>query len=130
MQTPPLDPDVADAAPTDSVLTVYDEEHIVTYLRLLDANAEGADWSEVAGIVLHIDPDREPERARKAFDSHLARAKWLSQAPRARSGSCTGSICRTIRATSAQSAPSASASSVHRIAWCAGGQNPSALRRC
>ena len=41
MQTPPLDPDVADTAPSDSVLTVYDEEHLITYLRLLDADAQG-----------------------------------------------------------------------------------------
>ena len=79
MQTPPRDPDVSDIAPTDPVLTVYDEQHVVTYLRLLDANAEGADWREVARIVLHIDPDREPERARNAFDSHLARAKWMAK---------------------------------------------------
>jgi hypothetical protein len=39
---PPLDPDVADAAPSDSVLTLYDEEHVITYLRLLDADAQGA----------------------------------------------------------------------------------------
>jgi hypothetical protein len=32
MQTPPPDPDVADIAPSDSVLTAYDEEHLVTYL--------------------------------------------------------------------------------------------------
>jgi len=44
MKKPPADPDVADVAPTDSVLTVYDEEHIVTYLRMLDADAEGARW--------------------------------------------------------------------------------------
>ncbi len=56
MQKPPLDPDVADAAPTDLMLTPYDHEHTVTYLRLLDADAEGADWQEVARIVLHIDP--------------------------------------------------------------------------
>jgi hypothetical protein len=31
-------------APSDSVLTVYDEEHLITYLRLLDADAKGADW--------------------------------------------------------------------------------------
>ena len=68
MPSPPLDPDVADLAPTESVLTAYDEEHIVTYLRLLDANAEDADWREVAHIVLHIDPDQEPDRARSAFD--------------------------------------------------------------
>jgi hypothetical protein len=55
-QKPPLDPDVADTAPTDSVLTVYDEEHLITYLRLLDADAQRADWRKVARIVLHLDP--------------------------------------------------------------------------
>jgi hypothetical protein len=79
MKKPPLDPDVADTAPTDAMLTRYDEEHIITYLRLLDADADGADWQEVARIVLHIDPEREPERARRAFDSHLARARWMTE---------------------------------------------------
>jgi hypothetical protein len=50
----------------------------VTYLRLLDADAEGADWQEVARIVLHIDPAREPDRAHKAWESHLARARWMT----------------------------------------------------
>ena len=75
----PLDPDVADTAPSGAVMTAYDEEHLVTYLRMLDADAEGADWQEVARIVLHIDPIREPVRARKAFDSHLSRAKWMTE---------------------------------------------------
>jgi hypothetical protein len=66
----PLDLDVADAAPIDSTLTPYDHEHLITYLRLLDADAEGADWREVTRIVLHIDPIREPVRARRAFESH------------------------------------------------------------
>ncbi len=79
MQKPPLDPDVADTAPSTSKLTVYDEEHIITYLRLLDADAAGADWREVARIVLHIDPERESDRARRAFESHLARAKWMTE---------------------------------------------------
>jgi hypothetical protein len=79
MQKPPLDPDVADTAPSNSVLTVYDEEHIITYLRLLDAVRWGADWREVARIVLHIDPQHEPDRARRAFDSHLSRAKWITE---------------------------------------------------
>jgi hypothetical protein len=30
-------------------------------------------------IVLHIDPIAEPNRARRAFDSHLARARWASR---------------------------------------------------
>ena len=46
------------------MLTVYDEQHMITYLRLLDADADGADWREVAQIVLHIDPTQEPDRAR------------------------------------------------------------------
>ena len=78
MQKPPLDPDVADTAPTDPVLTVYDEEHIITYLRLLDADAVGADWRKVARVVLHLDPEHETDRARTSFDSHLSRAKWMA----------------------------------------------------
>jgi hypothetical protein len=74
----PLDLPVADQAPTADDLTGYDHDHLVTYLRLLDADAEGADWAEVARIVLHIDPSHEPERARRAFESHLARARWMS----------------------------------------------------
>ena len=70
--------DIANVAPTGSVLTAYDEEHLITYLRLLDADAGGADWREVSQFVLHIDPQLEPERARRAFDSHLSRAKWMT----------------------------------------------------
>jgi hypothetical protein len=77
MSQRPLDPSVADEAPQDAVLTGYDEQHAITYMRLLDAEAEGADWSEVVRIVLHIDPSHEPGRARTAWESHLARAKWM-----------------------------------------------------
>lgn len=79
MAKPLLDPPVSDTVPVEAVLTGYDEQHLVTYLRLLDADAEGADWREVANIVLHIDPEREPERARQAWESHLARAKWMTE---------------------------------------------------
>ena len=79
MQKPSLDPDVADTAPVSDQLTVYDEQHIITYLRLLDANAEGANWKEVAKIVLHIDPGAEPDRARRAWETHLARAQWMTE---------------------------------------------------
>jgi Uncharacterized conserved protein (DUF2285) len=78
MHKPPFDPQVADAAPTADTLTSYDREHAVTYLRLLDAEADGADWAEVASVVLHIDPKREPERALNAWQTHLARAKWMT----------------------------------------------------
>jgi len=79
MQTPPLDPTVSDIAPTEPTLTGYDEEHLVTYLRLLDADADGADWREVARIVLHLDPSHDPDRAKEIWASHLARARWMTE---------------------------------------------------
>jgi len=47
--------------PSDPALIAYDHEHAVTYMRMLDADAKGADRREVARIVLHIDPEREPD---------------------------------------------------------------------
>ncbi|WLB92920.1 hypothetical protein [Bradyrhizobium japonicum] len=79
MQKLSLDPDVADSAPNEPTLTDYDEQHVVTYVRLLQAEGEGADWHEVARVVLHLDPEREPDRARSAYQSHLARAKWVTE---------------------------------------------------
>jgi hypothetical protein len=55
-------PNRSDLAPTDPALTRYDKGHLVTYLRILDADADGADWREVSRIVLHIDAEREPDR--------------------------------------------------------------------
>jgi hypothetical protein len=79
MQNPPLNPEIAEAAPTDSTLTAYDHEHLITYFRMLDADAEGAAWEEVARVVLHLDPGHEPDRAKRVFESHLARAKWMME---------------------------------------------------
>ncbi len=72
-----LHPVIADQAPNDSTLTLYDEEHMIVYSRLLDAEADGADWMEAALLVLDIDPILEPKRARNAWHSHLSRAKWM-----------------------------------------------------
>jgi Uncharacterized conserved protein (DUF2285) len=76
---PSLNPTVADSAPEEPALTSYDEQHAATYARLLDAEADNADWHEVARIVLRIDPVSEPARARNAYESHLARAKWVAR---------------------------------------------------
>lgn len=78
MLKPLLDPDVADVAPDAPILTGYDEERLLTYIRLLDAAAEDADWREVAKIVLHIDPEKEPGRAFRLWETHLARARWMT----------------------------------------------------
>lgn len=68
-----------DRAPDAPQVTAYDERHHRTYWRLLDAAAENADWCEVARIIFGIDPATEPERARLIYDSHLARARWMTE---------------------------------------------------
>ena len=67
-----------DNPPTDESVTAYDERHFVTYLRILDAADEGADWREVAEIVFGLDTEAEAERARAVHDSHLERARWMT----------------------------------------------------
>ncbi|MFG3598325.1 DNA -binding domain-containing protein [Bradyrhizobium sp. RDI18] len=79
MQPPPRDPDIADTAPSCSVLTSYDKEHLVTHLRLLDAHAEDADWREVARAVQHLDLEHDCDRGRKVFESHLSRTRWMTE---------------------------------------------------
>lgn len=74
-----LDPDVDDEAPSGTNITAYDEQHYVTYLRLIDASRDGAAWQDVARIVLHRDPITEEARSRRCWESHLARAQWLSR---------------------------------------------------
>ena len=72
-------PHVADVAPDEPFLTGYDMAHLVTYLRLLDADAEGAAWQEIAQIVLRLDVETDAERANRVWASHLARAKWMTE---------------------------------------------------
>jgi hypothetical protein len=72
-------PDFVDQPPQMDRLSSYDERHLVTYLRLLDAERDGAPWEEAVSIIFAIDPGQEPERARLVYDSHLARAKWMTQ---------------------------------------------------
>ncbi|MDE2166763.1 MAG: DUF2285 domain-containing protein [Alphaproteobacteria bacterium] len=72
-----LNPVIANEVPWAETITAYDEAHFVVYLRLLDAVADGASDEEMARIVLKIDPAKEPERARRALDSHLKRARWM-----------------------------------------------------
>ena len=70
---------VADVAPVEPFLTGYDIDHLVTYLRLLDADAEGADWREAATIVLSLNVEKDQGRAKRVWQSHLARAKWMTE---------------------------------------------------
>ncbi|PWB81461.1 MAG: DUF2285 domain-containing protein [Methylocystaceae bacterium] len=74
-----LEPEIIDEPPWSDELSAYDEAHLITYLRLLDADAGGADWREVARIVLHRDPDADPTRAFRCWEGHLKRAHWMTK---------------------------------------------------
>ena len=74
---PPLP--LQDAPPEAETVTDYDLGHSRTYLRLLDAHADGADWREAARLILGLDPLVDSERARRAHDAHLARAQWMTR---------------------------------------------------
>ena len=72
--------EIADTAPSEPRLTDYDRAHLTTYLRLLDAAADNADWEEAASLILGMDAKSQPDRARRAYDSHLTRAQWMTSA--------------------------------------------------
>lgn len=72
-------PAFEDRPPDSDRLTSYDERHLVTYLRLLDADDEGADWREAVKIIFGLDPEQEPARAQTVHASHLARARWMTE---------------------------------------------------
>lgn len=67
-----------EAPPQGDALTPYDLTHLETYLQLLD-DAGTALWSETVRTLFGLDPALEPERARRTYDAHLARARWMSQ---------------------------------------------------
>ena len=72
------DPAFEDRPPGGDQVTEYDRQHHRNYWRILDAEAEQADWREVVTIIFGIDAAAEPDRARSVYDTHLARARWMS----------------------------------------------------
>lgn len=64
--------------PASDQLTDFDRAHLVTYLRLLDADAAGADWWATATEVLHVDPKVDPKAAQRVYEAYLARARWMT----------------------------------------------------
>jgi len=68
-----------DEPPQSTVLTSYDRAHMKVYMRLLDAETDGADWREAVVLLFGIDPDKEPERANRVHRTHLARARWMTE---------------------------------------------------
>lgn len=72
-------PSFLDEPPQLDRVSPYDEAHLASYIRLLDAEAEGADWREVVTIVFGLNPNNDSEYAKRVHDSHLARAHWMTE---------------------------------------------------
>ena len=64
-------------APAAIAITPYDRAHLSTYLRLFDADREGASWTEAARLVFGDAAEPEAAGLKQQHESHLARAKWL-----------------------------------------------------
>ena len=70
---------LTDTPPESDHLTDYDRAQLKLYARLLDAEADGADLSDIAHHLFGIDAEHEPERAKRMHESHLLRAQWIAQ---------------------------------------------------
>jgi len=66
------------APPSSDTLTAYDLAHFDTYLRLLDSDAMSVDWKVTAREVLALDADADIDSTRRVYETHLARASWMT----------------------------------------------------
>jgi hypothetical protein len=58
-------------------ITYYDQSHVLTYARLLDAEKDGMDWRDAARTILMHDPDENHGQAWLCWETHLKRAHWI-----------------------------------------------------
>ena len=61
----------------DGDVVLYDRQHLLIYAELVDADDAGVGWRDGALGILGIDPVEDPDLAHCAWDSHLARARWI-----------------------------------------------------
>ncbi len=70
---------IAATAPQGEALTDYDRANVKLYMRLLDAETSGATMAEMAQVLFGIHAEAEPDRARDVVETHLARARWMTE---------------------------------------------------
>jgi hypothetical protein len=56
----------------------YDRRNLLTYAELLDADAAGVDWKDGSLAILGINPRVDGDAARRCWESHLTRARWIT----------------------------------------------------
>lgn len=64
----------------DGAVNDYDRQNLYTYAELIDADDAGIDWIAGAYSILGFDPAAYGERARICWETHLARARWITGA--------------------------------------------------
>ncbi len=75
---PMRDPsDLRQLAPNSARITSYDKVHFPLYLRLLDAAEKNVDWRIVAADLMGLDV--KSTAAKSCWQSHLRRARWMSE---------------------------------------------------
>ena len=85
---------LAPLAPTKKVVLDYDRRHLLIYAELLDAADAGIDWQAGSLAILGLDPTSDAEQARSCWESHLARARWITGEGLARATVAFGSQAR------------------------------------
>lgn len=69
-----------DVPPDGDVLTAYDLAHLEVYIHLLDADKAAPErWQQAVASLFGIDATQESDRARRVYDGHLARARWMTE---------------------------------------------------
>ena len=58
-------------------ITTYDKQNLPIYAEMLDAESAGMGWAEGARTILGLDLTQDATSARRCWDSHLARARWI-----------------------------------------------------
>lgn len=70
----------ADATPpSGDQLTAFDRDHLVVYLRVLDAVADGIDWTVIAREVIGVHSLQDEAAAKRVFEAYRARAQWMAR---------------------------------------------------
>lgn len=64
--------------PASPSVTEYDRAHMTLYMRLLDATNSDAEFYEIMQVLFALDAEDDPERCRRIYQTHLARARWMA----------------------------------------------------
>src|SRR3546814_6377032 len=72
---------IAERAPDGPAMTGYDRVHTLTYARLLDAERDGHDWTDVAAEMLDLDVAADRAGAKASWQSHLDRSEEHTSEP-------------------------------------------------